>query len=768
MEIVVGNDASSLVQLAASELQYYLNKIYDTKVRISTKLSGGSQFVYYIGHNGLTDVLGDLDTGGLQDGAFLLHGTDSLLVLLGDDKEFIPREPCALFPAQVEAKADLWDAMTGHDWVSPYHSIYRHYNRDLDLWEFDHDGTLQAVYTYLRLLGVRWYLPGSIGEVLPKEKIDPRIVIDTILKPHFPVRNHYHYFNNFFMATKQEILFRYRQGLNSGSNMLGYGPPGHGIDNILHSKKLKNEHPEYYAEYNGRRVTDGSRMFPCLSAQGLVDEAVLYLQSVFEIYEAPTASIMPPDGFGSACQCENCEKLITPERGETGKYSDYVWSFVDQVAQKLLVKYPNKKIICFAYSTYLLPPEKVERLSPNIRLGICRRRSSVGVSEKLRAEEDLIKIWKEKIGNEKIIFWDYYLTSRPSDKYFSVPVVFPHLIRDDIRRNSDVTYGDFIEVYRMRDEQSPFSIATNHINLYVTSRLYWDPFLNLDSLLEDYYHSFYGPAANEIKRFIEISERQWSVLSSDAVIIDSLFYHLNKAFEKVVQGTLHWERIKLIEAYVHPLKELSNLASRKRSLAGRLRFVHGDPTLLDNEGFPTEAFWSSHHSYSLTGDQENTIIQVAHTAEGLYCHITCHETQMDGIVVSGKSTDDRRILAGENVELLFETTLHSFYQFVINPTGLVFDSDQGAGSHINWNSQIRHRVHKTMSSWVIDLMIPADEIGNKPSDNILGRIPSETFPWYFNIRRNRVNKTGESKSYFRSVSEDQFYIPETFVRFYKR
>ncbi len=41
------------------------------------------------------------------------------------------------------------------------------------LWQFDERGSFNAVCGYLRSLGVRWYLPGELGEVVPKMKSIP-------------------------------------------------------------------------------------------------------------------------------------------------------------------------------------------------------------------------------------------------------------------------------------------------------------------------------------------------------------------------------------------------------------------------------------------------------------------------------------------------------------------------------------------------------------------------------------------------------------------
>ena len=89
------------------------------------------------------------------------------LALVGNDVEFIPREPWARHHGQwLGETKKAWEELAGHPWRNPIASrIYKNYNKHLDIWSYDHRGSLNAVYAFLRELGVRWYMPGEIGEV---------------------------------------------------------------------------------------------------------------------------------------------------------------------------------------------------------------------------------------------------------------------------------------------------------------------------------------------------------------------------------------------------------------------------------------------------------------------------------------------------------------------------------------------------------------------------------------------------------------------------
>jgi len=77
---------------------------------------------------------------------------------VGNDLEFEPIEPWARNHWQWAAEKQAeWRKLAGHPWMNPIgQRLYRDYNKHLDIWNLDHCGSLNAVYAFLRELGVRW------------------------------------------------------------------------------------------------------------------------------------------------------------------------------------------------------------------------------------------------------------------------------------------------------------------------------------------------------------------------------------------------------------------------------------------------------------------------------------------------------------------------------------------------------------------------------------------------------------------------------------
>src|SRR4029077_20655617 len=104
-------------------------------------------------------------------------------------------------------------------------------------------------------------------------------------------------------------------------------------------------------------------------------------------------------------------------------------------------------------------------------------------------------------GHKQLMSWEYYRYG-PGSGADGIPVVSPPAIAQDLRSLRGVSMGDFIEVHRVRDEKPARSLATMHLNLYVTTRLWWDAGQDVDALLEEYYTLYYGPARKEMKAFL--------------------------------------------------------------------------------------------------------------------------------------------------------------------------------------------------------------------------------------------------------------------------
>jgi hypothetical protein len=582
-EIIIAENAPRTTELAARELQAYVEKISGAKLPIVTEPSGTVPVRILVGESLHTIELG-LRTDELKYGAFVIKSGSDWLSLLGRDVNFVPPEPWARNHPDRERMRKEWCALAGGDWGNPVGGkIYRRYSSRLKLWAYDKRGSLNAVYEFLRGLGVRWYMPGELGEVIPKISDIALPEVDREVHPAFPIRQIHP--SAISSMPSEDVLWRLRLGLNQGDEIVGLGGGlAHEMRAVMSSDRMKREHPEYYALWGAKRMVDPAK--PCLSTDGLLQENVRFVRAVFDVYNTPMVSVMPQDGYAQACQCERCKGKETPERGWHGSMSDYVWTYVDRVARELHKTHPDRKVSCFAYGTYLLPPTKLEKLSPNVVVGIVHgRRGRFRDPETRKKVDDIRRGWLE-LSSNKLIMWEHYPFTHRGSFW---PDFFPHHISEGLRKLKGMSLGEFVEV-----PWGPFEVrghglhspGFSHLNIYVTAPLYWDPAADVDVLLDEYYNLFYGPAAAEMKAFIEYCEDHCQDLKRDAAKIEKTRRLLAAAEAKASSGSPYGRRIALLVDHFRPLGDLHHqLVNRRENVpAARARSMkdvaleHGSST----------------------------------------------------------------------------------------------------------------------------------------------------------------------------------------------
>ncbi len=747
-DIVISEKPPRAVKLAASELQTYIEKISGAKLAITNAPGADVPAHIYVGRSEGTDKLKITDEG-LKHGAFKMVSGENWLVLLGHDQDFALPEYAILSsdPAHIQRTIKAWDERTGAHWGNPgapgywgYLPGYKGYNPTIGLWEYDERGTLNAVYEFLRGLGVRWYMPGDLGEIVPELKTIALAPVNKTIKPDFPYRNLGDYAPSFPRGGRDGMLYKLRSGVDASASICGY----HGLCDVVGRDEVKQAHPEFYA--NHRTPDSNNRHYAnCLSSPELIAETVKYARTVFDIYpDLKDISIMPNDGFwiGNMCQCDLCKGKETPSRGNYGIMSDYVWNFVERVARELYKTHPDRKVICLAYGPYMLQPEKIAKFSPNVMVSF--NRESYGVPEDRARARGALKGYLEKLVPGNLQGYGHYLQTGSF-----LPAYFPHAIAEDLHSLKGLSQGEFIELSSGPTDM--YAPGFNHLNVYVTTRYYWDADQDIDALLNEYYEKFYGPAAKEMKSFIEFSEKNWLKMSNDAAPIGKAL-ELLAAARKAAGDTVYGKRIDLLADYCQkPMTErVAKLAKgRNKDLKFAAESCGKPPAKLD--GKLDKPFWKDlpeHALLDLTTGQVptngvTTTFRVAWCDdEAFYFGIRCEEPDIKGLNITSRETDNAAVWEGDNIDLMIETQGHSYYQIAISPSGAITDMDRkDAKWNFTWASGVQSATNVGEGYWSMELRVPvagdqAETIN--PLVGISGRKPTAESPWYFNLGRQRL------------------------------
>jgi len=782
-EIIVAEEPPRTVQLAARELQRYVEKISGAKLPIATAPRENVPVEIYVGKSRWTDELG-VSADGLKYGAYRIVSGEGWLVLIGDDTDFTPVEPWPRSNSHwVGGEVHRqWDQVTGAKWGNPMAGFYKHYtgrafdfgkpksewvdkSDTIHVWAFDERGSFNAVCGFLRSLGVRWYMPGELGEVVPSLRSIPLPEIDETVRPAFPMRR---FCMRFKVHGRDVAMWAMHLGTRDP-----YGfQVAHGLATMTHREEMLEAHPEFYALYGGKRHNrPGQRLNQlCYSNEELFRENLRYIRALFDHYRFDVVSVMPPDGFTAMCQCPLCEGRDTPERGDRGRLSDYVWGYVNRVAKEIGKTHPQKKVLCAAYGAYKLPPLKIDKLEPNVQVCIVGgRRIQDSKPEQREAVRQLRDAWLAKTDNPIVNFENYPLT----DRGWYLPAYVPHVVGESINALKGDSLGEDVWFSVGKDFHAA---GFNHFNVYLTARMCWEE--DVDALFDEYCRLFYGPAQREMKSFFEYCEVNWQDMQLDKQKVDRALGLFSAARAKVEPDSVYGKRVALVADYLEALKNRGIQLEKDRGPVPELRLARDAAGILI-DGKLDEPFWQDcpYHAVGRLRELQTgrkpvfgTTLKAAWGKDGVYFAVRCEERPGDPVSIGTKKNEDPAIWYGDVVEILLETDSHSYYQIAVNPAGAIVDLDRQApkGGWYQWDSQAQVATDVGEDYWTVEVRIPVVEKTSDPLHQVVGRKPTGGLPWYFNVCRQRVRDNGAEHSAFSPTGTKTFHEVLKFAKLYEK
>ena len=345
------------------------------------------------------------------------------------------------------------------------------------------EGTLFAAYELLEQLGVRWFVPGEFGAVVPKTATVTLREQSTVQVPSFPARR--------LQAVYADQWCR-RQRLGGL-----HFPSSHGVHLGEKADTLFKEHPEWFSLIDGQRKT---RQL-CVSNPQVLQRAVEATKDYFR--KNPQTDIMgigANDGRGF-CECQKCKALDGNDFDPFGNYPSmtdrYVW-FFNKVLEGISDEFPTKRLGFYAYSVYNRPPVKVKpdpRIVPAVALiTLCRLHGMNNpVCPEKSYEKWIIRSWGKLV--PEVYYRGYWFNlADPGLPFF--------MIR---RIAQDVPEGKRLGIAGWRVE-SLYEWAGSTPSRYLAARLMWDHRANVDALMADFCERFFGPAARPMRRYIDLMD----------------------------------------------------------------------------------------------------------------------------------------------------------------------------------------------------------------------------------------------------------------------
>jgi len=442
--LVIAPEADAQEKLAAQELQEYLQKISGAKVEIGNQATGG-QFPILLGEAASTpQLLQEITAKGSDPASFALKVAPDSVRIVG---------------------------------LSP-------------------EGTLFGAYELLEQLGVRWFMPGELGTVVPQNKTVSLPVQQTVQVPSFNGRWHMG-----FRTTP------WAKRMRMGGP---YFPGAHGIRSL--TAEVFKEHPEYFALVHGKRQTSQACVSNPQVVQLAIDEARKFFRANPTV---PWVGFGPNDGAGF-CECANCRALDggdwDPFSNEASMTDRYVWLF-NQILDGIKDEFPNKKVAFYSYHSYMRVPVKT-RPSPNIvpafaPIGLCRIH---GMNNPICPERSYYKTLMQEWGKIVPEIYERGYWFNLADPGF--PFSHIHRIRDEI----PAAYANNIKGWRVE--------TINHWgsetpSLYISMKLMWNHKADVDALMADFTEKFFGPAQKPMAQYLTLM---------DAALRDG-DYHTGSSFD---------------------------------------------------------------------------------------------------------------------------------------------------------------------------------------------------------------------------------------------
>lgn len=339
------------------------------------------------------------------------------------------------------------------------------------------EGTHFGVCELLEQQGVRWFLPGPLGTVVPRKKTVEVAEQETAQAPSFASR--------WFQMPDKDWQARVRCG---GPVF----PAAHGLPGV---PKFKAS-PELYALVGGKRAARQH----CLSNPKLLDAVVKGVIDRRKKGRGPVIGLGPNDGRGF-CECEHCKKLdggdYDPFSAEPSVTDRYVW-FFNRVLEKLGPEHKDVKLAFYIYHSYMRPPVKWKP-SPRITgaLAPIALDRVHGFSNPVAPEKSYAKwLYKE---------WGKLIPELYDRGYWSnlacpgFPFLIVHRLRDEIPECHK------LGVKGWRVETFPNYAATLPSN-YVAAKLMWDHKADVDAILDDFAEKFFGPASRPMGRHVRLMD----------------------------------------------------------------------------------------------------------------------------------------------------------------------------------------------------------------------------------------------------------------------
>ena len=345
-------------------------------------------------------------------------------------------------------------------------------------------GTINGVVTLLEdYFGVHYYAANTCSYTASRNMWLPANINRTE-NPSFRYRQTQAY------SIHQDPLYKIWHRLEEPGEIFAGSYWVHTFDRILPSEKLGKAHPEYYSFINGMRRPGAASQW-CLTNPDVFEAASKKIDSIFRANPGMNMiSVSQNDGNFTNCQCENCKKIDDSEGSPSGTIIYFL--------NKLATRFPDKEFSTLAYLYSMNPPKNIHPL-PNVNIMLCDIDCyrEVPLTDNTSGQHFMKALEGWSAISDNIFVWDYGINF---DNYVS-PFPNFHILQANM------------QLFKKNNVNMHFSQIAgskggdfSELRSYVVSKLLWNVNCNVDSVIQSFLRGYYGNAAPDLYRYMNIQE----------------------------------------------------------------------------------------------------------------------------------------------------------------------------------------------------------------------------------------------------------------------
>jgi hypothetical protein len=258
---------------------------------------------------------------------------------------------------------------------------------------------------------------------------------------------------------------------------------GHNYQSVIDAnKEAFEQHPEYYAlvkQADGSFKREGPQLELANPAvrKMIVDYAVSYFD---KNPDQDMVSVEPADTIlGSQSK----------EAKAAGPWSDLVFGVANEAARAVQKTHPGKMVGVLSYNAHWDPPSF--SLEPNVHVQL----SALGSGTSTLSPEKRDELWQQRSKN--LGFYDYYSVFAWNGDMLPAPWINDiHELQRAVRRQ--IAMGG-----TALHAESSSSWGLNGRAYYLADKLLWNPDIDVDAVLQDFYSKAFGAGAAAMQRYYE-------------------------------------------------------------------------------------------------------------------------------------------------------------------------------------------------------------------------------------------------------------------------